>query len=149
MLSTCRASGPRSPQLLEEGWQEPLADSPLGPGWGLWLGLCLSRRVRLLGLELYTRLLLGSRLVVQALSRGDTWHLSLWVLPVLSAFNFTFLLSFFFFFFPLGFKSRSGRPGSVPDLSPILLLSRSLDCTLEGEGLKEESHPVPRSVHRF
>ena len=37
MLSTYRASGPRSLQLLEEGRQGPLADSPLGPGWGLCL----------------------------------------------------------------------------------------------------------------
>ena len=55
LLSTCRASGPRSLQLLEEGRQGPLADSPLGPGWGLWLGLCLFPR-GVLGLKPHTSL---------------------------------------------------------------------------------------------
>lgn len=55
MLSIYRASGLRSLQLLEEGRQGPLVDSPLGPGWGLWLRLCLSQR-GVLGLKPYTSL---------------------------------------------------------------------------------------------
>lgn len=93
-----KASGLRSLPLLAEGRHRPLTGCPLGPPWGAVFGLVLVPG-RVPGLKPRSSLRLGSQCFVQAFCRGDTWHLRLWVLPVLSAFNFTFLLSFSFFFF--------------------------------------------------
>lgn len=143
-----KASGLRSLPLLAEGRHRPLTGCPLGPPWGAVFGLVLVPG-RVPGLKPRSSLRLGSQCFVQAFCRGDTWHLRLWVLPVLSAFNFTFLLSFsFFFFFLFGFKSQSRGPGSVPAPPPILPVPRSLDCTMERKGLKEESPPLPPEVSK-
>lgn len=83
-MFTCRAAGPGSLQVLEEGRQGPLVGSPLGPR-GAGLGLLLFP-TRVLGLKPPSGLSFGCWFVVQAFSRGDTWHLGLWVLSVLSAF---------------------------------------------------------------
>lgn len=69
--------------MLEEGRQGPLVGSPSGPR-GAGLGLLLFPK-RVLGLKPPSGLSFGCWFVVQAFSRGDTWHLGLWVLPVLSA----------------------------------------------------------------
>lgn len=80
--------------MLEEGRQGPLVGSPLGPrGAGLRL-LLFPKRV--LGLKPPSGLSFGCWFLVQAFSRGDTWHLGLWVLPVLSAFYPPLILSFAF-----------------------------------------------------